>query len=134
VKPASSKGNSIDDIHLTEDELGLYLDLAPFLNPSPYIVPEDMSLAKVDHAFVQIIHSFHENGYVSLCLNDYQVYNLFRHLGLRHIFVVPRPSRVVGLITRKDLLLEVISHTFALKLRKIIWLAVLCVFVSISGG
>jgi chloride channel 7 len=52
VKPASSKGKSIDDIHLTEDELGLYLDLAPFLNPSPYIVPEDMSLAKVSHALL----------------------------------------------------------------------------------
>lgn len=52
VKPASSKGKSIDDIHLTEDELGLYLDLAPFVNPSPYIVPEDMSLAKVNHALL----------------------------------------------------------------------------------
>ena len=41
------------------------------------------------------------------------MYNLFRQLGLRHIFVVPRPSRVVGLITRKDLLLEVISDTFS---------------------
>uniref|UniRef100_A0A0E0NZX8 Chloride channel protein n=1 Tax=Oryza rufipogon TaxID=4529 RepID=A0A0E0NZX8_ORYRU len=70
----------VDLVYSTEDELGLYLDLAPFLNPSPYIVPEDMSLAKV--------------------------YNLFRQLGLRHIFVVPRPSRVVGLITRQDLLLE----------------------------
>ncbi|KAL6185814.1 hypothetical protein ACLB2K_041937 [Fragaria x ananassa] len=37
------------------------------------------------------------------CLN---VYNLFRQLGLRHILVVPRPSRVIGLITRKDLLIE----------------------------
>jgi chloride channel 7 len=37
----------------------------------------------------------------------WQVYNLFRQLGLRHIFVVPRPSRVLGMITRKDLLLEV---------------------------
>ena len=36
-----------------------------------------------------------------------QVYNLFRQLGLRHAFVVPRPSRVIGLITRKDLLIEV---------------------------
>lgn len=36
-----------------------------------------------------------------------QVYNLFRQLGLRHLFVVPRPSRVIGLITRKDLLIEV---------------------------
>ncbi|VAH95415.1 unnamed protein product [Triticum turgidum subsp. durum] len=91
VKPASSKGKSIDDIHLTDDELGLYLDLAPFLNPSPYIVPEDMSLAKV--------------------------YNLFRQLGLRHIFVVPRPSRVVGLITRKDLLLEEDGNTATTELQ-----------------
>jgi len=58
VKPASSKGKSIDDIHLTEDELGLYLDLAPFLNPSPYIVPEDMSLAKVNHALLLNYTSF----------------------------------------------------------------------------
>ncbi|KAF3457165.1 hypothetical protein FNV43_RR01822 [Rhamnella rubrinervis] len=80
VKPASGKGLSIEDIHLSSDDLDMFLDLAPFLNPSPYIVPEDMSVTKV--------------------------YNLFRQLGLRHIFVVPRPSCVVGLITRKDLLME----------------------------
>jgi chloride channel 7 len=49
------------------------------------------------------------NIYDDMC-NDSQVYNLFRQLGLRHIFVVPRPSRAIGLITRKDLLLEVMSH------------------------
>ncbi|KAH7522342.1 hypothetical protein FEM48_Zijuj07G0128200 [Ziziphus jujuba var. spinosa] len=80
VKPASGKGISIEDIHLSSDDLEMFLDLAPFLNPSPYIVPEDMSVTKV--------------------------YNLFRQLGLRHIFVVPRPSCVIGLITRKDLLIE----------------------------
>ncbi|KAJ8766506.1 hypothetical protein K2173_022565 [Erythroxylum novogranatense] len=80
VKPVSTKGISIKDIHLTSDDLEMYIDLAPFLNPSPYVVPEDMSLTKV--------------------------YNLFRQLGLRHLFVVPRPSRVIGLITRKDLLIE----------------------------
>ncbi|KAG9456454.1 hypothetical protein H6P81_000962 [Aristolochia fimbriata] len=80
VKPVSSKGLCIEDIHLAPDDLEMYIDLAPFLNPSPYVVPEDMSIAKV--------------------------YNLFRQLGLRHIFVVPRPSRVIGLITRKDLLSE----------------------------
>uniref|UniRef100_A0A1D1XL75 Chloride channel protein CLC-d n=2 Tax=Anthurium amnicola TaxID=1678845 RepID=A0A1D1XL75_9ARAE len=80
VKPVSSKGLSMDDIHLSEDDQEMYIDLAPFLNPTPYIVPEDMSLAKV--------------------------YNLFRQLGLRHIFVVPRASHVIGLITRKDLLVE----------------------------
>ncbi|KAK3417597.1 hypothetical protein EUGRSUZ_H03545 [Eucalyptus grandis] len=80
VKPATSRGLSIDDIHLSSDDLEMYIDLAPFLNPSPYVVPEDMSLTKV--------------------------YNLFRQLGLRHIFVVPRTSHVIGLITRKDLLIE----------------------------
>ncbi|XP_043725309.1 chloride channel protein CLC-d-like isoform X3 [Telopea speciosissima] len=80
VKRVSSKGMSVDKIHLSPDDLEMYIDLAPFLNPSPYIVPEDMSLTKV--------------------------YNLFRQLGLRHIFVIPRPSRVIGLITRKDLLIE----------------------------
>ncbi|KAJ4967791.1 hypothetical protein NE237_014492 [Protea cynaroides] len=80
VKPVSSKGMSVDKIYLSPDDLEMYIDLAPFLNPSPYIVPEDMSLTKV--------------------------YNLFRQLGLRHIFVVPRPSCVIGLITRKNLIIE----------------------------
>lgn len=80
IKPASSKGISIENIHFSSDDLEMYIDLAPFINPSPYVVPEDMSLTKV--------------------------YNLFRQLGLRHLFVVPRASRVIGMITRKDLLIE----------------------------
>lgn len=40
-------------------------------------------------------------------LKLWQVYNLFRQLGLRHICVVPQPSEVVGIITRKDLWPEV---------------------------
>lgn len=47
VKPVSTKGITIDDIHLTPDDLEMYIDIAPFLNPSPYVVPEDMSLTKV---------------------------------------------------------------------------------------
>ncbi|GER25091.1 chloride channel clc [Striga asiatica] len=91
VKPVSSKGLSIDDIHLTSEDLEMYIDLAPFLNPSPYVVPEDMSLTKV--------------------------YNLFRQLGLRHILVVPRASRVVGMITRKDLLIEENDDTATFELQ-----------------
>lgn len=91
AKPVSSKGICLDDIHLTSEDLEMYIDLAPFLNPSPYIVPEDMSLTKV--------------------------YNLFRQLGLRHLFVVPRPSRVLGLITRKDLLIEDAENVNTLELR-----------------
>lgn len=48
MKPVSSKGISIEDIHLSSDDLEMYIDLAPFLNPSPYVVPEDMSLTKVN--------------------------------------------------------------------------------------
>ncbi|XP_010421497.1 PREDICTED: chloride channel protein CLC-d isoform X1 [Camelina sativa] len=92
AKPVSSKGLCIEDIHLTSDDLEMYIDLAPFLNPSPYVVPEDMSLTKV--------------------------YNLFRQLGLRHLFVVPRPSRVIGLITRKDLLIEENGESPAVELQQ----------------
>ncbi|KAK4388562.1 Chloride channel protein CLC-d [Sesamum angolense] len=91
VKPVSSKGLSIHDIHLTPDDLEMYIDLATFLNPSPYVVPEDMSLTKV--------------------------YNLFRQLGLRHLLVVPHASRVVGMITRKDLLIEDNEDTAGVELQ-----------------
>ncbi|CAI9262351.1 unnamed protein product [Lactuca saligna] len=36
--------------------------------------------------------------------------NLFRQLGLMHIFVVPRASRVIGMITRKDLIFESVDY------------------------
>ncbi|KAG6420135.1 hypothetical protein SASPL_116654 [Salvia splendens] len=91
VKPVSSKGITIDDIHLTPDDLEMYIDLAPFLNSSPYVVPEDMSLTKV--------------------------YTLFRQLGLRHLLVVPRASRVIGMISRKDLLIEDHEDTTAVELQ-----------------
>lgn len=88
----------------------MYIDLLPFLNPSPYIVPEDMSLAKVS-----VIKFFNSNVEFQIILfssqlfhlSINQVYNLFRQLGLRHVFVVPRASHTLGLITRKDLLIEV---------------------------
>lgn len=67
VKPASSKGISIEDIHLSSDDLEMYIDLAPFLNPSPYVVPEDMSLTKVIIFFLYLsISSFYMHG---LCVS-----------------------------------------------------------------
>lgn len=116
VKPVSSKGISIEDIHLSSDDLEMYIDLAPFLNPSPYVVPEDMSLTKVLVFFPPLlIYLFHSFVFIissnkNCILFMVQVYNLFRQLGLRHIFVVPRASRVVGMITRKDLLIEVCAN------------------------
>lgn len=55
----------------------LLLDLGPFVNRSPYVVPEGTSFPKV--------------------------YSLFRTLGLRHLLVVPRPGSVSAVVTRKDL-------------------------------
>ncbi|CAI5996487.1 unnamed protein product, partial [Closterium sp. NIES-65] len=80
AKPVSTKGITIGDIELSREDLTLWIDLGPFLNPTPFIVDENMSLTKV--------------------------HTLFRQLGLRHLCVVPPPSRAVGIITRKDLLPE----------------------------
>ncbi|GAQ87178.1 chloride channel protein [Klebsormidium nitens] len=83
-KPVSSHGRDIEDVHLSPEERAMFLDLLPFVNASPYFVSEDMALNKV--------------------------YSLFRHLGLRHLMVVPAPSHVSGVITRKDLLHEVLEE------------------------
>eukprot|EP00899_Mesostigma_viride_P022719 jgi/Mesvir1/3631/Mv04366-RA.3 len=85
VKPVSSHGRTIEDIALTDEELGMYLDLMPFMNSTPYLVSSDMSLTKV--------------------------HSLFRGLGLRHLAVIPHPERVLGIITRKDILPTVVEHT-----------------------
>lgn len=55
AKPVSSKGLSMDEIHLSPDDMEMYIDLAPFLNPSPYVVPEDMSLTKVTFLCLSVL-------------------------------------------------------------------------------
>mmetsp|Transcript_23545 Transcript_23545/g.51672 ORF Transcript_23545/g.51672 Transcript_23545/m.51672 type:complete len:861 (+) Transcript_23545:337-2919(+) len=86
TKPISTPGLSIHDVQLTPEQLDLYLDLGPYVNPSYYVVQEDASLSKV--------------------------YTLFRTLGLRHLCVIPRAPDVVGIITRRDLLPETIDDRF----------------------
>lgn len=68
AKKGSGRGDRIEDVELSEEELNMYLDLHPFSNASPYTVLETMSLAK---ALV-----------------------LFREVGLRHILVIPKSSNV----------------------------------------
>ena len=77
-KPGSGKGLRIEDIAVSEEESAMFIDLHPFANRSTYLVPENMTVSKV--------------------------YTLFRQLGLRHLCVVPKPSEILGVITRKDLL------------------------------
>ncbi|KAK8936435.1 putative chloride channel-like protein CLC-g [Platanthera zijinensis] len=88
AKKSSGKGDRIEDIELSEEEMEMFIDLHPFTNTSPFTVVETMSLAK---ALI-----------------------LFREVGLRHLLVVPKTSSrspVVGILTRHDFMPE---HIFGL--------------------
>eukprot|EP01018_Ginkgo_biloba_P013954 Gb_06773 [translate_table: standard] len=83
AKPGSGKGHKLEEIQISAEEMGMYIDLHPFTNTSPYTVVETMSLAK---ALV-----------------------LFRQIGLRHLCVVPKSSDrspIVGILTRHDFMPE----------------------------
>jgi chloride channel 7 len=80
---AAMKEVKLSDLPLGEEELDMFLDLGPYVNPAPYIVQADTSLSKV--------------------------YNMFRQLNLRHLCVVPHVNDVIGIITRKDLHPEIVE-------------------------
>ncbi|XP_030745389.1 H(+)/Cl(-) exchange transporter 7 [Sitophilus oryzae] len=67
----------ISEISLTEEEKTYFIDLRPFMNPSPYTVLHSTSLSRT--------------------------FRLFRGLGLRHLPIVNDTNEVIGMITRKDL-------------------------------
>ncbi|KAI5005494.1 hypothetical protein ZWY2020_032737 [Hordeum vulgare] len=82
-------GLKIEDLHFTDEEMQMYIDLHTIANTSPYTVVETMSLAKAAL--------------------------LFRELGLRHLLVVPKtPYRppIVGILTRHDFVEEHIHGLF----------------------
>ncbi|KAJ6842546.1 chloride channel protein CLC-a-like isoform X1 [Iris pallida] len=85
------KGFGIEDVHVDAEEMGMYIDLHPFTNSTPYTVVETMSVAK---AMV-----------------------LFRQVALRHLLIVPKYrgsgiSSVVGILTRQDLIAHNILGAF----------------------
>mmetsp|Transcript_30692 Transcript_30692/g.74785 ORF Transcript_30692/g.74785 Transcript_30692/m.74785 type:complete len:927 (-) Transcript_30692:282-3062(-) len=69
-----------DKIVLTEEESRCILDLKPYCNPVPHVVPSNATV--------------------------WHVYQLFRQLGLRHLCVVDSKGDCVGVITRQDLTIE----------------------------
>ena len=79
-KPVSSAPLTIDAVTpcLSAQAMGMYIDLAPYVNPPSYMVQASTCAA--------------------------QVYNLFTSLGLRHLCVVPDTRAVLGVVTRKDLM------------------------------
>lgn len=74
----------VADMSLSSEEASSYLDLRPYLNPTPFTVHL--------HAPVE------------------RAIELFHSLGLRHLVVVNDSHDVVGIITRKDLLLHNLSQ------------------------
>lgn len=60
----AEKEHKIEEVTITEEEMGMYIDLHPFTNTTPYTVVETMSVAK---AVV-----------------------LFRQVALRHLLIVPK--------------------------------------------
>ncbi|XVF75077.1 hypothetical protein PTKIN_Ptkin13bG0159400 [Pterospermum kingtungense] len=79
----SGKGMELEELNITDEEMEMYVDLHPITNTSPYTVVDTTPLSK---AVV-----------------------LFRELGLRHLCVVPKKSRmlpIVGILTRHDFMLE----------------------------
>lgn len=79
----SSRHLSLRSPPMEEDDL---VDLQPLLNRQIHLVDEGMAASKV--------------------------YSLFRTLGLRHIYVIQRPSQVMGIISRKDLLPDLLHAKF----------------------
>lgn len=67
----------IRNINISQRERDCYIDLRPFMNPTPYTIHEKSSLNRG--------------------------FRLFRALGLRHLVVVGETNQVIGIVTRKDL-------------------------------
>ena len=70
----------IEDIKLSSADYDCWMNLAPYINRSPYTINETASVPRC--------------------------YRLFRGLGLRYLAVTNKTNEVVGIITRKDLLFD----------------------------
>ena len=71
---------------LADEEKDLFVDVRPYMNRSPHLLNE---LASAKQAF-----------------------RLFREVGLRHLIVVNNAFEVTGIITRKDLQLNVVREKY----------------------
>eukprot|EP00049_Salpingoeca_infusionum_P002964 m.61731 g.61731 ORF g.61731 m.61731 type:complete len:816 (-) comp11878_c0_seq3:424-2871(-) len=67
----------IDTVVLSEEDREQWVDIRPYMNPSPYHVLETGSLSRI--------------------------FQLFRTMGLRHLVVTNLNRQLVGMITRKDI-------------------------------
>jgi len=73
------KDLEVDDLGLRPDDLDLYVNLKPYVNEAALVTLQNTSLRRVSR--------------------------LFRSMGLRHLLVVESCPKVVGMITRKDIIM-----------------------------
>lgn len=73
----------MDDVSRRRGD-GLQVDLRPYMDESPFSVIESFSIQRA--------------------------YTVFRSMGLRHLPVVDKCNKVVGILTRKDLQGHDIAH------------------------
>lgn len=78
------KYTQLADVVITEADRSKWVDLTPYLHPTPFTVFESTPLN--------------------------QCYRLFRTMGMRHLFVLDHNYHAIGLITRKDLSEEGVHH------------------------
>lgn len=70
-------GDVLSSEGIVLDDPNLFMNLEPYLNPSPFVMRDESSLSRA--------------------------FRLFRTMGLRHLVIVNVHNEVVGIITRKDL-------------------------------
>jgi H+/Cl- antiporter ClcA len=68
----------VEDLQVSEEERGMWVHLAPYMDTAPYIIHENTSIQRT--------------------------YRMFRTLGLRHLVVTDRHHHVVGIVTRSNLM------------------------------
>jgi len=79
LRPWFNEAVSADSVRMSADELERRIDLRPYINEAAVVTAQNSSLRRVSA--------------------------LFRSLGLRHLLVVESCPTIVGVVTRKDLLM-----------------------------
>jgi chloride channel 7 len=77
LSPTPYKPRPADELQLSEAELSQLVDLRPFMQRHPWVIPNTAPLSRA--------------------------YRLFRNMGLQHMYVIKERPNVMGVVSRKDL-------------------------------
>lgn len=77
----------IDDIHLTSEEMNMWIDIRSYMDTAPYALNESSSIQRC--------------------------YRFFRTMGLRHLIILNNEHVVTGILTRHDITEHRLAHECA---------------------